>query len=56
MEELYLDQNSFTGPLPTELGILTDLKILDLSFNELTGRLPSEFANFEQINRSECKG
>jgi Leucine-rich repeat (LRR) protein len=34
--------NSLTGPLPTELGALTDLVTLDLSENKFTGTLPSE--------------
>ncbi|CAA6665666.1 unnamed protein product [Spirodela intermedia] len=35
------------GPLPRSLGNLTNLRRLDLSFNNLTGEMPENFANLE---------
>jgi Leucine-rich repeat (LRR) protein len=31
------------GILPTELGLLTTLEVLDFSENQATGKIPSEF-------------
>ena len=39
--ELKLTRNSLQGPLPREIGLLTSLQTIDLSFNALTGTLPS---------------
>jgi len=41
---LALGNNQLRGTVPTELGLLMDgLEILDISFNSLTGSVPSEF-------------
>ncbi|KAK3237579.1 hypothetical protein CYMTET_52358 [Cymbomonas tetramitiformis] len=37
-----LHDNSITGPLPTELGLLTSLQDLYLNDNSITGPLPTE--------------
>ena len=37
VEYLSLQHNSFTGSIPTEIGILTALETFRLSFNSLTG-------------------
>ena len=34
------------GPIPAELGNLTNLETLNLSYNELTGPIPAELGNF----------
>lgn len=33
------------GYIPTEIGAMTSLKVLDLSTNEISGELPSEIGN-----------
>ena len=43
LEELYLNDNRLCGPLPPELGRLDRLEMVDLSRNDLTGRVPSEW-------------
>ncbi|KAK3276692.1 hypothetical protein CYMTET_15258 [Cymbomonas tetramitiformis] len=40
--QLDLYANSITGPLPTELGLLTSLQDLHLHDNSITGPLPTE--------------
>mmetsp|Transcript_8036 Transcript_8036/g.17942 ORF Transcript_8036/g.17942 Transcript_8036/m.17942 type:complete len:515 (-) Transcript_8036:136-1680(-) len=44
LQELWLDGNDITGPIPTQLGGITTLKSLSLTSNELDGQIPSELA------------
>ncbi|XP_038904092.1 probable LRR receptor-like serine/threonine-protein kinase At1g67720 isoform X2 [Benincasa hispida] len=46
--ELWLDGNSFVGPIPDFTGCV-DLKILHLENNQLTGELPSSLANLPNL-------
>lgn len=39
---LYLSSNLFRNTMPTELSSLTKLRVLDLSRNVLTGRIPTQ--------------
>ena len=48
LEWLILDGNALTGP-PAELGRLTSLRSLDLSYNALTGPLPVELGNLANL-------
>ncbi len=41
--------NNLTGTLPLELGDLTNIEFLDLSFNEITGSIPVELANLDSL-------
>ncbi|XP_073006943.1 probable LRR receptor-like serine/threonine-protein kinase At1g53440 isoform X1 [Typha latifolia] len=43
MKELVLRNVSISGELPDFLGDMTKLKVLDLSFNNLTGPIPSSY-------------
>jgi Leucine-rich repeat (LRR) protein len=41
LEHLHLEDNSFTGPIPTEMSALTNLKMLKLGGNDgMTGTIP----------------
>lgn len=42
MNELYLGDNSFTGKLPSFLGLLTELTVLHVENNDLSGEIPKE--------------
>ena len=46
--ELSLGDNRLTGPIPAELGSLSNLESLDLSSNELTG-IPGELGNLPDL-------
>ena len=47
--KLFLSQNQLNGPIPVELGNLTNLDGLDLSFNQLTGAIPMELGNLTNL-------
>nr|GMD07358.1 probable LRR receptor-like serine/threonine-protein kinase At1g34110 [Ipomoea batatas] len=51
MSGLDLSFNNFTGPIPQEIGLLTDIHSLNLSHNQFTGSIPTTFSNLKQI---EC--
>ena len=44
------------GPIPPELGYLTDVTYLDLSDNELTGPVPPELGNLKRLWRLHIDG
>ncbi|KAI3896008.1 hypothetical protein MKW92_017971 [Papaver armeniacum] len=46
--ELWLDGNSFTGPIP-DFTASKDLKIIHLENNLLTGEMPSSLANLQKL-------
>ncbi|MEO0733117.1 MAG: PKD domain-containing protein, partial [Bacteroidota bacterium] len=44
-----LPSNNLSGPLPPELGDLTDLTTLNLADNQLTGSIPAAYANLTNL-------
>lgn len=46
---LYLAENNLTGEIPAEIGNLTALEFLDLSWNQLNGSIPEEIGNFKNL-------
>ena len=55
------DSNALTGSIPSEIGLLTGLKLLDLSKNSFEGEIPSEIGlltNLISINfdQNEIEG
>jgi hypothetical protein len=48
---LRLGRNGLTGSLPTELGNLSNMKILDLGRNQLNGTIPSELGRLTEIEQ-----
>nr|GLL35658.1 LRR receptor-like serine/threonine-protein kinase ERL2 [Ipomoea trifida] len=51
MSGINLSFNNFTGPIPHEMGYLSDIHTLNLSHNHFTGSIPTTFSNLKQI---EC--
>lgn len=46
---VYLPQNNVKGTLPTEIGLLSSMKLLRLNSNELSGNLPSELSKLTNL-------
>ena len=51
VRQIYLQGNGLSGPLPADLGQLTELEILRLSGNSLTGAIPPELGNLTKLER-----
>ena len=49
MEVLDLSENELTGPIPSDLGTLSNLWWLDLRDNALTGPIPSELSSLSEL-------
>jgi len=47
--ELDLRNNELTGPIPPEIGYLTNLTYLNLKNNQLTGSIPPEIGNLTNL-------
>jgi Leucine-rich repeat (LRR) protein len=47
---MYLNNNQFTGSIPSEIGNLTNLTHLFLSSNQLIGSIPPEIGNLTNLN------
>eukprot|EP00980_Cylindrotheca_fusiformis_P013552 scaffold3453_cov73-Cylindrotheca_fusiformis.AAC.3 len=41
--------NAFSGPIPSEIGHLQQLKSLNLASNKFSGPIPSEIGNLQQL-------
>ena len=52
---LYLSSNNFSGPIPPEIGRLSQLEELNLSRNELTGPLPPELGNLTNLEKLDLR-
>jgi hypothetical protein len=53
---LELGDNALTGPIPSQLGNLFDMRDrIDLSYNHLTGQLPSELGNLDRLRVLELE-
>jgi len=61
VEYLYLKENKLTGTLPPEIGLLTELKVLNISsasnptvpenVNQITGTIPPEIGNLVNLQQ-----
>ena len=49
---LELTSGGFVGTLPTELGLLTDLKFLYVSQNSFSGTIPTEIGELQLLGTS----
>ncbi|KFK42412.1 hypothetical protein AALP_AA2G252800 [Arabis alpina] len=56
LQTLVLRENGFLGPIPEELGNLTNLKVLDLHRNNLNGSIPLSFNRFSGLRSLDLSG
>jgi len=48
---MWLDSNTITGTLPTELGLLTELASVSLTNATLTGTIPTQMGDLTNLRR-----
>ena len=53
---LALEENGFVSTIPTELGQLTALDVLDLGANQLSGTIPTEIGLLGGVGTFDCDG
>ena len=51
LQQFKIRANSFTGPLPTELGLMTNFRILKLKSNSFSGPLPTQLGSLTLLSR-----
>ncbi len=56
LEILDLSNNRLTGPIPSTLGWLTELRTLDLSSNQLSGEIPPELGELPNLQEIALAG
>ena len=56
VKSLLLTHNRLSGPIPWELGSLSDLAVLQLHGNRLSGPIPPELGNLSKLWRLELTG
>ncbi|KAJ4845516.1 hypothetical protein Tsubulata_013038 [Turnera subulata] len=56
LQTLVLRENGHVGPVPTELGNLTRLKVLDLHKNNLNGSMPVSLGRLTQLRSLDLSG
>ena len=56
VNDLSLDSNELTGPIPVELASLEQLESLFLGWNELTGSIPVELGSLVNLETLRLAG
>ena len=51
---IYLQENGLVGTIPTHIGLMTNLKTLDLWSNNLTGKLPTQLGQLVGLTSFSC--
>ena len=54
--DLSLPGNALSGPIPTKLGELANLRNLNLPWNDLTGPIPAELRSLENVKYLDLRG
>lgn len=51
LQSLSLYDNELTGEIPSEIGLLSDLRSIDFSFANLSGRIPPELGQLSELRQ-----
>jgi len=49
------DGNTLSGPIPSQLGVLRNLKYLTVSGNQMSGEIPTELGNLELLENLDLR-
>ncbi|MFK8010445.1 MAG: fibronectin type III domain-containing protein [Marinicellaceae bacterium] len=47
--QIFFGSNNINGPLPAEIGDLSNLELIEINFNQLSGTIPSEIGNLSNL-------
>lgn len=53
---LYMGQNRFNGSIPSSIGLLSGLKLLNLCYNSFTGEIPQELGQLKKLQELSLAG
>ncbi|KAL9329557.1 hypothetical protein ACSQ67_004560 [Phaseolus vulgaris] len=56
LSTLYMGQNRFNGSIPTSIGLLTGLKLLNISYNSISGEIPHELGQLAELQELSLAG
>ena len=56
LEEVWFENNAFTGSIPDDFSRFEALRFIDMSNNQLTGTIPSYFAEMTRLNSLALAG
>jgi len=56
LSTLYMGQNRFSGSIPTSIGLLSGLKLLNISYNSISGEIPHELGQLAELQELSLAG
>lgn len=56
LSTLYMGGNRFNGSIPSSIGRLSGLRLLNLSYNSITGEIPKELDQLEELQELSLAG
>jgi len=56
LSTLYMGQNRFNGSIPRSIGLLSGLKLLNISYNSISGEIPHELGQLTELQELSLAG
>nr|KYP37606.1 putative LRR receptor-like serine/threonine-protein kinase At3g47570 family [Cajanus cajan] len=56
LSKLYMGENRFNGSIPSSIGRLSGLSLLNLSYNSISGEIPQELGQLEELQELSLAG